>query len=307
MSSAIGFVILINPFSPLEQTTRLIETLNRVFHHPPVACHQDFGKNPVSLASYPNVRVVPDYIDTHWGDFSCIEAAIKALSLLYSSDGPEWFVYLSGADFPIKSRAKILHELQTGGYDGYIEHRAVCEGDLAYPPDSENRQGWKGETWLRQCRKRYCTLRLDLPSLNRFGRPRKRTLWLESRFVARRWLPFRADFKCFAGEAWFTANAACARRILQFHANDQEVAAHFRKTLVPEEAYFHTVLGNAPELRLSQRSLRYVDWTERRSNPKVLTMADLDSLKASSAHFARKFDSRVDSEVLEHLSAWLNS
>ena len=303
MSPPIGFVLLINPFNKLEQSERLIRKLNRMFDHPPIACHHDFGKNPRFIENCPgNVRLVRPHMDTQWGDFSCVEATIKALRLLYSgADYPEWFVFLSGSDYPIKSANKILADLKTNSFDGYIEHKLVSEGDLAYPPDPDNLQGWKWETWLKQCHKRYCSLRVDVPGINRYLRFSKRTFRLEHPVFTKGRLPFTAEFKCYAGEVWFSANHRCARRILDFYDHDCRVAKHYRKTLVPEESYLQTVLANAPDLKLSQNYLRYVDWTRGGSNPKVLTMEDLPKLAKSGSHFARKFDESVDATILDEL------
>lgn len=303
MNTDIGFVLLVNPFNPLEQSERLIRTLNRMFDNPPIVCHHDFGKNSQWINNCPaNVQLVQPHVNTKWGDFSCIDATIQSLRLLYAGgSGPEWFVYLSGSDYPIKSADKILSDLQTGGFDGYVEHKLVSEGDLIYPPDPENLQGWKHETWLKQCHKRYCSVRVDVPGINRYLRPSKRTFWLEHPIFTKGRIPFNCDFKCYAGEVWFCANHRCARRILGFYDADRRVAEHYRKTLVPEESYLQTVLANASDLSLSQNFLRYVDWTTRKSNPRILTKDDLPQLEKSKAHFARKFDERVDANVLNEL------
>jgi len=303
MSPPIGFVLLVNPFNPLAQSARLIRTLNRMFDHPPIACHHDFGKNPQFIENCPaNVRLVRPHVNTRWGDFSCVEATIRALRLLYSgAEGPEWFVFLSGSDYPIKSAGKILADLGAVSCDGHIEHSLVSEGSLAYPPDPDNLQGWRGEAWLKHCHKTYCSLRVDVPGINRYLRFSKRTFWLEHPFFTRGRLPFTPEFKCYAGEVWFSANHRSARRIIDFYEQDRRVTAHYRKTLVPEESYLQTVLANTPDLKLSRNYLRYVDWSRGGSNPKVLTMADLPQLMKSGAHFARKFDESVDAAILAEL------
>jgi len=307
MNVPIGFVLLVNPYNPPAQAGRLIRTLNGMFNHPPITCHHDFGKHPQFIEPCPpNVRLVRPHVNTKWGDFSCVAATVQALRLLYAGDyRPEWFVFLSGADYPIKPAGQILEELRTGGFDGYIEHRLFSEGDLAYPPDPDHRAGWKGETWLQQCHRRYCSRRVDVPSLNRYLKFRRRTYWLEHPFFTRGRLPFTPAFKGYAGEAWFSANHRCARRILDFWDTDQKVKEHYRQVLVPEESYLHTVLANDPELKLSQNCLRYVDWNTRQSNPKVLTQTDLPRLKSSAAHFARKFDPVTGGPVLDEIDRWL--
>jgi len=49
--------------------------------------------------------------------------------------------------------------------------------------------------------------------------------------------------------------------------------------------------------------LRYVDWSEGGASPRVLTSYDLDRMTRSSALFARKFDPRIDSAVIDALDA----
>jgi hypothetical protein len=144
-------------------------------------------------------------------------------------------------------------------------------------------------------------LRVNVPGINRYLRFTKRTFWLEHPVFTNGRLPFTAEFKCFAGEVWFSANHRCARRILDFYDNDRNVADHYRRTLVPEESYLQTVLANAPDLKLSQDYLCYVDWTGGGSNPKVLTLDDLPQLVKTGAHFARKFDESVDASILAEL------
>jgi hypothetical protein len=274
-----------------------------MFDHPPIACHHDFGKNRHFIEDLPeNVRVVRPHVDTKWGDFSCVEATVAALKLLYSGKSdPKWFVFLSGADYPINPADKILYDLQHGEFDGYIEHKLVSEGDLVYPPDPDNPRGWKGATWLKQCHKRYCSQRVDVPGINRYLKLSKRTFWMEHPIFTRGRLPFSSKFRCYAGEVWFTANDRCAHEILNFYDRDTRVADHYRKTLVPEESYFQTLLGNAKDLRLSQNFLRFIDWTNGGSNPKILKIDDISEFKKSTAHFARKFEYIPNCELLNDI------
>ena len=247
----IGFVILVNPFSPLSQTERLIRTLNRMFDHPPIVCHLDFGQNPNRLHRIAdNVRICRPHVETGWGTFGCVEATIRSLGVLYSgSDAPEWYVYLSGADYPIKSADKILADLKNSPYDGHIEHRMLTGTDFAYPQDPENTKGWKWD-------ERYCSVRVDIHGINRYFRRSKRTYWLEHPIFTKGRIPFSDDFKCYCGEVWYCANHRCAARLIEFFEKDRKVANHYKKTLVPEESYPQTVLANTPSLKLSQNIFR---------------------------------------------------
>jgi hypothetical protein len=305
MNPPIGFVLLVNPFNPLEQSARLIWKLNRMFDHPPIACHHDFGKNPNFISDCPkNVQMVHPHVNTKWADFSCIEAAISALRLLYTgANAPDWFIYLSSADYPIKPAARIIQDLQTSPFDAYIEHRLVQYKHYAYNADPSHPESYKGADWLKHCHKLYCSFRVTIPSLTRYFTPRTRTYWLDHPLITAGRLPFSDSFRCCAGEAWFCTNRKSALALLKFYDEDRAVAAHYRRVLVPEESYFQTVLANSPSLKLSQNTLRYADWTAGGSHPKILKMEDLPRMAVSNAHFARKFDETTDAKVLDELDA----
>jgi hypothetical protein len=309
MSTAIGFVILVNPFNRLGQTARLIHKLNAMFDSPPIAVHHDFGKNPNFIANCPsNVRLVQPHVDTKWGDFTCIEAAVRAIRLLYAGpQTPDWFVYLSGSDYPIKPAAKILADLQSSTFDAHIQHLPLVY--KKYPT-------W----WQKICFKRTCSVRVTVPWITKKLKLTTRNYWISNPLFTMGRLPYSDHLKPFAGEAWFCANHRAAQTILDFYDTDRALAEHCRQILVPEETYFHTVLANAPGLKLSQNYFRYVDWAAPGtseeplnfsevpndeanigSNPKTLTMEDLPKISKSSAHFARKFGDQPDSLILNTL------
>jgi hypothetical protein len=75
---------------------------------------------------------------------------------------------------------------------------------------------------------------------------------------------------------------------------------------MPVESIPHTVLYSEPGLRLSDDYMRYLAWpTNPSPHPDVLRLADLERITASGAFFARKFDERTDSAVLDALDARL--
>jgi hypothetical protein len=66
---------------------------------------------------------------------------------------------------------------------------------------------------------------------------------------------------------------------------------------------FHTILGNAPGLRLCPDNKRYADWGAGRPSPKWLGLEDLPALRSSSHHFARKLSMRHDQRIYDALDA----
>lgn len=296
MSRPIGFVLMVH--DRLDQAARLIRRLNLMFGDPPIVCHCDLSKTKNFLADWPrNVALVRPHVVTGWGQFSIVEAALRAIGQLYAGpDPPDWFVLLSGADYPIKPASYILNELRGSPFDAYIKHQLIAYGSLEGP-------------WQKHCHERYCRLfDVVLPVIGRGKDGELRPKWKRYYFVehprfTRRFLPFSETLRCYAGEAWFTANRKTAGYLLEFHERNPSLARHYRKVQVADESYINTILANAPGLRLKDDCLRYTDWSLGENHPKVLKLEDLPRLRASAAHFARKFNSAYDEAILDALDA----
>lgn len=268
MSAALGFVIL-NHDEP-ERLHRLVRRLTSMFDSPPIACHHDFGQCPMEVASgWPeNVRFVRPHRATSWGTFSVVEAALDALRLLYETRTVRWFALLSGADYPIARAARILEELDAAESDAFIEQ-----------------------------------IRVDPASDDRCKHP-------QSEFIRRYFAvagpgPFGGALACYAGELWFTGSERAAQRLLRQDAIFESLARHCRAVPSPDETFFQSLLASDPALRISPWPRRYIDWRDAwatgAAHPKTLTCEDLPAMKASGAHFARKFHPSVDARVLDHL------
>lgn len=293
-SNPIGFVLLTH--TKPQQIYRLIDTLNRMFNYPPIVCHHDFSKCELSVDTLSkNVLIVRPHIQTKWADFSVEEATIKAIKLLYERpDSPNWFVYLSGADYPIKTARQILDELTSSPYDAYVEHERityeVCQQDLE--PDMK---------WLKNSYQRYCTKSFSFHYSSKYFAQLNIEIRLEHPLLTKAFLPFSKKLSCFSGSQWFCANRKATEYLIDFHGQRNTVTLHYSKLKYPEEAYLQTILANAPHLKLKNDCKRYVDWSMGPPHPKVLLMKDLPNLLESSAHFARKFDIDIDSNILDEL------
>jgi Core-2/I-Branching enzyme len=293
MAPTVGFVLLTH--NKPHQVVRLVDTLNRMFDRPPIACHHDFSKCdlPEDIAS--NISFVHPHLQTGWGKFSIVEATLHALQLMYEApNAPDWFILLSGADYPIKPAQQILHDLGSSPYDVHAEHEQISYNNYE-------------RSWQELCYKRYCTVKFPIPFLNRKLQLVKRHLTLKHPLLTAPFLPFSENFRCFAGAQWFSANRKAAKYLIEFHDRNSVLADHYRRSdphmIVPDESYCHTIFCNAPHLKISQNYWRYIDWSDPIVNPKTLVLDDLSKIQASSAHFARKFDIDRDPEILDKLDA----
>jgi hypothetical protein len=293
-SNSIGFVLLTH-IKPL-QIYRLINKLNSMFNYPVIVCHHDFSKCDLSLDNLPkNVLLVRPHIQTEWASFTLVEATIQALRLMYEvPDPPDWFVLLSGADYPIKTAKQILDDLSLSSFDAYIQHEKITY--QTYKDDAR-----PSILWQKNSYQRYCTKSLSFHQSKKYLAQLNLEICLEHPLLTKPFLPFSKKLACFSGSQWFCANHKAAKYIIDFHSQKNALTLYYSKLKYADESYFQTILANASHLKLQNDRRRYIDWSDGGSHPKILLMEDLPNLLASSAHFARKFDIDIDSNILNEL------
>ncbi|HUX43837.1 MAG TPA: beta-1,6-N-acetylglucosaminyltransferase [Terracidiphilus sp.] len=298
MSNVIGFVILTHSIP--DQTLLLCERLATQFENPPIVIHHDFGQCPLDERRFPsNVTFVQDWIRTKWGGTGVVDGLLKALRLLFANEGPDWFVVLSGADYPIKPAQSILADLTQGGFDAYIDHRKILRCSLTLPANGWGNHNYTHPAWVRLAFERYMALGFGFFKLATALGWRRKAFYLRSDFFIQRFTPFNGSLNCYAGDFWFTANRRAARTLLDDSEANRKIIAHFRRRPNPDEGMFQTLLCNAENLKISLDNKRFTDWHGCVNHPRMLGEKDLPTLVASTDHFARKF--AFDPDLLNRL------
>ncbi|MBD2078387.1 beta-1,6-N-acetylglucosaminyltransferase [Leptolyngbya sp. FACHB-17] len=288
MPPVVGFILLTHTHP--NQIRRLVDRLNRLFDHPPIVCHHDFSQCPLPITDFTeNISFVQPHLQTRWAEFSLVEAVIKAMEQMQQRrDRPQWTILLSGADYPIKPAAQVIADLQASQADFYMV------GDRIQPPHFPT-------DWHREMYARYYTRWLPMPKpVAKLLDLNWQKLRLKPMSLMKPFVPFSSDFHCYAGQAWFCANQRSIDYILDHYKNYPQIVNHFRWVMFSDESYFQTIIGNAPHLKPDfLNDWRYKDWSARLPHPKILDQSDLPKLRASTAHFARKF--LPDAPVLDDL------
>jgi len=120
MSVKIGFAIL--SYNEPEQLLRLVKTLNAMFGDPPIVCHHDFSKCSLDETPFPsNVRFVHPHVVTERGLISVPLALLKAFRLLREHDQPDWYVPLSGCDYPVRPADEIIAQFSKTEFHAYCD------------------------------------------------------------------------------------------------------------------------------------------------------------------------------------------
>lgn len=284
----IGFVVLSHRDPPMLK--RLIRRLTRDFDDPPIVCHHDFHQTPLRTSEFPaNVHFIKKPIRTRWAGITVVQAFLLALRELYDWAAPDWYIHLSGNDYPIKPARLIRQELSQSSYDAFLNHHRVTHNDLP-------KGAFFSDSFVRAAYDRYVATRVPVPHIPRLLREKKLTMGafpLRHPTLTRRGPFSDGSLTCFAGDAWVTARERCARILLSELEGGKKLLNYYSRCHAPDESIFQTVLCNRSELKFCSDNKRYADWSIRGPHPKGLGVEDLPKMLSSNAHFARKFpDSR---------------
>lgn len=298
-----------------EQLVRLIKTIRLNSPDSCILIHHDYSNSALdrsALRSISNLHILENYIPVTWGEFSLVEMELHCINWLFDQEIQfDWLVLLSGQDYPIKPIAEIEQFLKDTHYDGFMEYFLAAEPPLE-PTECGLR--WRKNTGVK--RFFYHHYRLpSLPVLNslffKLGRIFNRmqpfiTLSADRngprlgvRCVA---TPFSPAFPCYAGSQWHTLSYRCIQYIHNFVQQNPAFVKHYRRTVIPDESFFQTILLNNPDLKIFNNNQRYITWDD--SKPAILSVQDFDRLIASDRQFARKFDADQDSVILDLLDRY---
>jgi hypothetical protein len=303
MSIKIGFVIV--SYANPEQLLRLVRRLQSLFDNPPIVCHHDFGQCALRVEEFPReIRFVMPHEKTGWGKYAVVTAALRALELLYQTATPDWFVLLSGADYPTMRADEVLADIASSGADALLDLREVPSSPtkVSYPPpENPTLQHFVSAENLALAWRRYVGFSAWVPIVRAGPRIGRYTMYFP--FEMKRWSPFDAAFKCFYGDHWFSGNSKVAQILLTPTQKHLHLRRHLRWRVVPEECYYHSVLGNSPHVKILRATRRYSEWLGGGAHPQILTVNDLPAIISSRAHFARKFE--PDTPVLDEIDRFL--
>ncbi|MBD0271660.1 MAG: hypothetical protein ICV73_06985 [Acetobacteraceae bacterium] len=211
-----------------------------------------------------------------WGGFGMVAATLSLLREAVDDPALRHVALLSGSHLPIQPAERVARFL----FDGR-EHMDLGFA-AAEPVDGKS---------LRRFWYRSLPGREEGSALLRWA---NRNAWrLGKRDLARG----LRGMTPMCGAQWWSFSAECARHVLRFVDENPWYSDFFRHASIPDETFFHTILGASPYAR----RLGPIPLYQRMSgfSPAVLRASDLPEAVASGLPFARKFDTRVDAEAVE--------
>ncbi|KAI9087085.1 hypothetical protein K1719_030920 [Acacia pycnantha] len=226
-----------------------------------------------AIRAFGNVDVVgkADWV-TYLGSTNIAITLQAAAVLLKLDSGWNWFITLSARDYPLITQDDLSHVFSSVGRDlNFIDHTS----DL----------GWKEGD-------RFQPIVVD-----------------PSTYLARRSQIFQATekrptpeaFKPFTGSPWVILSRPFMEFCIFGWDNlPRTLLMYFTNAKLPQEAYFHSVICNAPEFKNTtvNADLRYMIWDNPpKMEPHFLNSSVYDQIAQSGAAFARQF--QVNEPVLD--------
>jgi hypothetical protein len=264
----------------------IINRMIRAFRHPDISvCVSLDKKSGIGAAEIdPAARFLGAERDIWWGDFSLVQANLDGFAEIHRSEGEYGHLILvSGQDYPVWSNERIVRFLGEHAGRSFLHHAPLAPGGWPEAADRVEYFHYHGPSRVRS---------LGAKAL----RGAMRALGLK------RALP--GGLKPYGGANWFVLSRDAVGEVLAFAAANPAFVDFFRSVAIPDEQFYHTIILNS-RLRgtVVNDSHRYVDWSDKLPNPKLLAAADYPAIAASGKMICRKVDAQTSLGLLDLLDA----
>jgi hypothetical protein len=260
-----------------EQFKRLFKAIYHPNNHYLVNVDQksgtDFFKElEVFVSDFPNAHIIESG-KVVWGGYSMVQSELDGINYLLNLDlNWDFFINLSGQDFPLKPQAYIQDFLSNNRGTSFLK----VANQAMERPDTMNRI----ENYFQE------------DNTNLLSSTHER--------------PFLTGVTSYIGGQWMILSRDCC----DFICNSSEVKkfeAYYLHTLIADESFFQTVLMNTSFsgaiINDDKRAIIWIPDGDIKLRPKTFTEQDLAFLQTGDNLFARKFDDNVDSNILYILEA----
>lgn len=238
---------------------------------------------PNHLLEKPGVFFIPHPYHVYWGGFSTVQATLKLMRFAIDQDFGDYYALISGADYPVKSKADFYHHLEQG--KEFI--------NILSPKKSKRYQ-------------RYLYYHFEKFDRRSYLHPHSACFHLLELIIKLFSSKRKPDFKIYFGSMWFILSKSCIHHILQEEANNKKYETFFKHTLLSDEAFFHTIIGNSPFIERVVPNLTYTYWPSKLA-PGPITSTQIDILKNNTTFtgiygtfipfFARKFSDKSTNSI----------
>jgi hypothetical protein len=276
----LNIAILILAHKNLIQLNALLNKLDNNFN---IYIHIDHKSNikPEDILPSSRHRITKQY-PVYWGSYNQILATYNLMKDAYLENN-DYYLLISGQDFPIKSNDYIINFIESNKYNDFIEYENL-------PKQDWHDGGLERVLFFWENRDERGLLSFILRHIRKY----QRSLSILQR---------KMDCAFFGGANWFNLSKATMHKVVNFIDNNNNYLDRFKHTRCADEIWLQTLLRSKLQMTsLINDHLRYVDWHSGPEYPRILRSSDVKMIKSSSALFARKFDWKVDADIIKALS-----
>lgn len=274
-----NIAILILAHKNLIQLNALIKKLDNNFN---IYIHIDHKSNikPEDIVPSPKLRITKQY-PVYWGSYNQILATYTLMKSAYLDDN-DYYLLISGQDFPVKSNSYMLDFIESNKYNDFIEYEILPRKDW-------HDGGFERVLYFWENRDERGLLSFLLKHIRKYQRPIS--------FFQR-----KMDCPFFGGANWFNLSKSTMQKVVKYVDNNNYLA-RFKCTRCADEIWLQTLLMSKLHMTfLINDSLRYTDWKSGPEYPRIMRSSDINMINNSPALFARKFDWEVDASIIHTLS-----
>lgn len=294
-----------------EQIQRLVNTIKKtssdsyiLISHDSTFCSLD----NTLLTSMPEVEIIQLKKENGVvrGSFAENQAYLDAIQWIFDHNiYCDWFVNLSGQDYPTQSLFLFENFLATTNFDGFLEHRDILSKDSYYGKYGRDHylyQYWHSglqlAKWQRGLLKPFRIVLNNSQPLVRVDSSYQFSVGVRSFSGI-----FNSSFRCYGGSYFKILSKKCIEYLYETSKQRDDLIAYYKRTVVSAESFVQTILANSGLFNLCDNNNFYIDWTgTKHGRPNILTVADYSKIvETKDVYFARKFDIKKDSKILDLL------
>lgn len=278
-------IICHNNFDQVSKLLKLLDyDKNDIYIHVDKKCRNYPKEKLINSVKKSNLCFVKP-INVNWGGSSLIQAEIillqKAIQTPHS-----YYHLISGNDLPIKSQDYIHDFFKLNNGKEYISLELESQAN---------------KTKNFMCRIQYYHFlqnhigRLTGKRIAFLSKIESTSLMLQHKLKIDRTAKTNVTF--IKGAQWFSITNDMAKYILQQY---KSMKKFFRFSICADEIFLQTIAYSSPyHDNIEDECLRFIDWN--RGEPYTFKSEDFDLLVNSDKLFARKFDKKVDNEIIERI------
>ncbi|TKC09327.1 beta-1,6-N-acetylglucosaminyltransferase [Pedobacter frigoris] len=261
------------------QLRRLIDSLQdesvKSFVHLDAKCNAD----EYDLPNEQGLEMITPRFDVSWGGFSQVMAIVSSIRcVLNSGEVYDYINLISGQDYPLKPVSAFKAFLEKNAGKIFMEFHLP------------------GHAWVKEAIQRISKYHFtDFKFKGRYLLERIINTLIPARKIPK-------DFTIIGHSTWFTIDWESALYVVKFFDENPSFIRRFNYTWGADELLIQSVLFNSHlRSKIVNDNLRYIDWSEGKASPRILTMADAKNLRDTNCFFGRKFDMEIDQDIVDYL------